>query len=315
MFSTLQLRAAASLLACALAVTGCRQQSTPTPPPPAASGPATNSGTPVVINGVPATAYPVRGVIEAVHTNKQQATIKHDEIPGYMVAMTMDFDVKEARELDGLKPGNIVKFRMLVTEKEGWIDQVVKVGEAPLPDPVPSVRRVRYVEPLNIGDALPDYTFTNELGQAVSLSSFKGRGLAFTFIFTRCPFPNFCPRMSDHFATAITNLLAAPDAPTNWHFLSISFDPSFDTPKTLAAYAKRYQADPARWNFVTGAIIDIDAITEQFGLYFAREGGTINHNLRTVVVDSLGRVQHVFTGNEWTAEALATEMRRAAGAK
>ena len=176
-------------------------------------------------------------------------------------------------------------------------------------------RRVREVDPLNVGDPLPDYPFTNTLGQAIHLGQFKGKALALTFIYTRCPFPNFCPRMSANFGDACKKLAALPEAPKNWHLLSISFDPEFDTPEMLKGYARRYNSDTNHWSFASGALIDIDAITEQFGLIFPREGVGFNHNLRTVVVDAQGKVQKVFTGNEWTVDDFVAEMIKAAEAK
>jgi len=149
----------------------------------------------------------------------------------------------------------------------------------------------------------------------IHLADFQGQALAFTFIFTRCPFPNFCPRMSSNFADAYKQLSSAPDAPKNWRLLSISFDPEHDRPEVLKSYAKKYQYETNHWSFATGALIDIDAITEQFGLMFPREGAGFNHNLRTVVVDAQGKVQKVFIGNEWKVADLVAEIVKAAAAK
>jgi protein SCO1/2 len=238
-----------------------------------------------------------------------------------MVAMTMTFDVKDAKELAGIEAGDKVSFRMIVQKKDGWIDQIKKTGTA-----TPSVatglknfRQVREVDPLNVGDLMPDYHFTNEVGQAVSLSDFKGQALALSFIFTRCPFPTFCPRMSDNFAQAQKKLKTMPNAPPNWHLLTISFDPAFDTPAVLKSYAKQFDADPKHWSFATGELIDVTAITEQFGLLFwkpnPQEPAAISHNLRTVVIDAHGRIQKVFTENAWKVDELVAEIVKAAGQK
>lgn len=260
--------------------------------------------------------FQVKGVVEAVELAEKTVRIRHEEIPGYMGAMTMPFEVKDTNELAGVTAGDAVTFRMIVTETDGWIDQLKKlavdVNASALPANAP-IRIVRDVEPLDIGDALPDYRFTNQLGQAVSLSRFRGQALAFTFIFTRCPFPTFCPLMSNNFQKAQDALLANSNAPTNWHLLTISFDPDFDTPEQLKAYAARQHADPERWDFLTGTLVDITALSEQLGLQFWRDpGGGINHNLRTVVVDSRGRVQKIFIENKWTVEELTEEILKAA---
>jgi protein SCO1/2 len=263
--------------------------------------------------------YQVKGVVREVIAEKKKVKITHEEIPNYMEAMTMLFDVKNAGELNGLQPGDSVSFRMLVTDDDGWIDQVKRLDSprTPLPSEPPPFRRVRDVEPLAVGDKLPDYTFTNALGRVVRLSEFQGRALGFTFIFTRCPFPTFCPRLSSSFAEAAEKLTAMPGGPTNWHLLSITIDPDYDTPERLKAYAARYKADPAHWDHVTGTLIDITAIGEQFGLQFWRSNPNepVNHNVRTVVVDATGRIQWITPDNEWKPEVLVEQMVRAARAK
>jgi protein SCO1/2 len=258
--------------------------------------------------------FEVTGVIQELKPQEKTVVIKHEKIPGYMEAMTMPFRIRETNELGGLQPGDPVAFRMIVTPDEGWIERLTRIERAPsteLPS-IQSFRRVRDVEPLKVGDRMPDYRFTNELGRVISLGDFKGSALALTFIFTRCPFPDFCPRMSSHFQEAYQKLLGRSDAPTNWHMLSISFDPAFDTPQVLKAYGKRYQHDPQRWDFATGSLIDIDAITEQFGLAFARQGVNWDHNLRTVVIDADGKIQRILIGNTWTPEELLAEIVTAA---
>jgi protein SCO1 len=248
----------------------------------------------------------VRGVVKEIK-DTNTVSIAHEEIPGYMVAMTMDFDVQNTNELAGLAPNDQVTFSMVVTSDDGWIENIRKIGAAAGPAR-PAMRVVRDVEELKIGDKMPDYTFTNSLGQKISLSDFNGQAYAFTFIFTRCPFPTFCPRMNMNFAAAYKQLSEMPNAPTNWHLISISFDPDFDTPARLAQYSSSYQPDPKKWSWVTGAMIDIDAIAEQVGLVFSYEKGTFNHNLRTVVVDKNGIIRQNFRGNEWKPVDLVNEI-------
>ena len=260
----------------------------------------------------------VKGVVKELKPDGKTAVIEHEEIPNYMPKMTMPFGVRDAKELAGLKTNDMVHFRMLVTKDDAWIDQVTKVGVATPTNRLDFGRQfriVREVEPLKVSDAMPNYTFTNELGRVVSLADFKGQVYAFSFIFTRCPFPLFCPRINENLSAAAKQLSAQKNAPTNWHLFSITFDVEHDTPAVLRNYAQqRYHYDPARWSFLTGALIDIDAITEQFGLVFPRDenGVTFTHNLRTVVVDAAGKVQHVFIGNEWKADELVTELVKGA---
>ncbi len=262
--------------------------------------------------------FQVKGVVKELKSDGKTVVIKHEEVPNYMPAMTMPFEVKNTNELRGLQPGDAVTFRMTVSDADAWIDHITTMT---VPKPAeqpsrPSFRRVRDVDSLKVGDMLPEYHFTNELGQAVSTSQFKGQALVFTFFFTRCPYPTFCPFLSIHFAEAQKKLLALPQGPTNWHFLSISFDTDFDSPTVLKSYAERYDYNPAHWSFVTGEWIDITAIAEQVGEYFGHdESGGVTHNLRTVVVDAQGRIQKIISDNKWTNDELVAEIVKAAAVK
>lgn len=263
--------------------------------------------------------FQVKGVVVELQPAEKSVRIRHEEIPDYMPAMTMPFDVRDTNELTGLEAGDTVVFRMTVTETDGWIDQIQKLlvpRTNALPS-VPGLRFVRDVEPLNIGDALPDYRFTNHLGQPINLSQFRGQALAITYIFTRCPFPTFCPLMSNNFRQAQDALLKTSGGPTNWHLLTLTIDPEWDTPERLKNYAAGMRHDPKHWTFLTGDLVDITALAEQTGLVFARDpdGVGISHNLRTVVVDAQGRVQNIIPENKWKPEELVTEIVKAAQAK
>lgn len=291
-------------------LTSCSEKpATPPPSPAATASKATAVSTQI---------FQVKGVVVAVKPEEKTVRIRHEEIPGYMEAMTMPFEVRDTNELAGVSDGDTVSFRMLVTETDGWIDQIKKL-DVPTVNTLPAnsgIRIVRDVEPLEVGNVLPEYTFTNQLGKAVSLSQFRGKAMAFTFIFTRCPFPTFCPLMSNNFRAVRDALKNNSSAPTNWHLLTISFDPEFDTPEVLKRYSASYNADPANWSFLTGTLVDITALSEQVGLQFWREpGGNISHNLRTVVVDAQGRIQKIYPENKWTTEELTDEIIKAAGAK
>jgi len=266
----------------------------------------------------------VRGVVKELKADGKTVVIDHEEIPNYMAKMTMPFKVRDTNQLASLGTNDQIHFRFNVAEYESWIDQVTKTGTAaaPLADPNrKSFRIVREVDVLKEGDALPDYPFTNQRGEAFRTAQFKGRALAITFIFTRCPVPDFCPRMSYRFAEADKKLRARPDGPQNYHLLSLSFDVDYDSPPVLQNYANRvkaqHEADLSRWTFATGKLIDVDDITERFGLVFPRdpEKPVFNHNLRTVVIDAAGKVQKIFIGNDWKADALVAEMVKAAKAK
>ena len=175
------------------------------------------------------------------------------------------------------------------------------------------IGRAADVPLLSIGDAVPDCALVSDEGRSFQLHELRGQVVAITFIFTRCPLANYCPLMSRHFLSAQRELgrEAGGAKKKRWHLLSLSFDPAYDTPAQLRVYGKAQQADASQWTFATAKPGVIALFGASFGLTAFREEGFLNHNLRTVVIDPAGRVQHVFKGNEWKPEELAWEMRKA----
>ncbi|MSU31091.1 MAG: redoxin domain-containing protein [Pedosphaera sp.] len=259
--------------------------------------------------------YMVRGVVRQLTLGGTSLVVKHEEVPGFMPAMTMPFDVRDTNELARIKPGDLIQFRMLITTNDGWIDRIQVLGTVTNTPADPSpIRFASSVPVLNAGDPLPDYVLTNELGKTIRLSDFSGKVLVFTFIFTRCPYPDFCPRMTDHFSRTLKKLASNPSASTKVHLLSISFDPERDTPELLLAYAERYAYDPKKWSLATGAWDQLEPLTGHFGLVFGRDvpPEKMEHNLRTVVVRPSGKIQAVINSNEWDVDDLIREIEAAA---
>jgi protein SCO1/2 len=287
-----------------------RRPSQPEPGDPTALG-AAGSGT------AQAGVYAVTGVVRELRDGGSNVLIRHDTIPGYMMAMTMPFTVRDPREVASVQPGDQVTFRLLTTDDESWIDSVKKVGVAEVAPAFTyeQSRIVRDVEPLELGQLMPDYPFTNEFGAPVKLSDYRGKVVGLTFIFTRCPLPDFCPRMLKNFTAVAEQLAGKAGGPTNWHLLTMTIDPAFDTVPVLRTHAERYQYDPKRWTFLTGALIDIDAITEQVGLVFRRQtpNALPDHNLRTLLIDPQGRLKKIIVGNTWKPEELVADMLAEAG--
>jgi protein SCO1/2 len=259
--------------------------------------------------------FEVKGIVKAIRPSQKEIEIKHEAIPGYMPAMTMPFEVKDTNELVGVEPEQSISFRLTVTDTEGWVDNIRTLGPRPELQVAPAGtgQPVHVVEPLQTGEPLPAYNLTNQLGQAITTTQFKGQALAITFLFTRCPFPTFCPRLANDFEESQQKLLTLQAGPTNWHLLTISFDPEFDKPAVLKAYAEAHHYDPAHWTFATGDLGDISAIGDLFGLAFWHDStGSITHNMRTAVIDANGRLQRVFEGKDWTSAELVAEMVKAA---
>lgn len=309
------------LLAIGFLATGCGADSDPdfsgetrSQNQPDLPSPQTTGGTPEQ-GEASRNVYQVSGVIQEIRPDENTVVVEHEEIPGYMAAMTMAFDVKDPAELKNLQPGDKITFKMIVTEEDGWIEDITRQSTVEAKTSKrPMVRIVRDVEILEEGDLVPNVQFTNQFGNAVELKDFRGKALAMTFIFTRCPYPDFCPRLSKTFASAVERLKSKDDGAENWHFLSVTIDPHYDTPAVLKQYGETYQYDPDRWSLVTAAMIDIDALTEQFNMAtsFDPEKQTINHQLRTAVIDPEGRVQRIFKFNQWTVDELVEEVMKAA---
>jgi len=259
--------------------------------------------------------FQVKGVVKSVHPDRKEIEIKHEAIPGYMPAMTMPFDVKDTNALIGLRPEQPISFRLTVTDTEGWVDDIKKIGTPPQ-EAVSGGnvgQPIRVVEPLQIGDPMPAYTLTNQFGELISTTRFKGQALAITFLFTRCPFPTFCPRLANDFTEAQQKLLTLQNGPTNWHLLTVSFDPEFDQPAVLKAYAEAHHYDPAHSSYATGDLGVVSALGDLFGLAFWHDStGSITHNMRVAVIDASGRFQKVFEGKDWTSAELVAEIVKAA---
>jgi protein SCO1/2 len=258
-------------------------------------------------------AFTVHGVVVELRPAEQTVVIHHDAIPDYMDSMTMPFKVKDATNLSELGAGDQITFRLQVTDSESWVDRIVKTGTAALPPPRGSAG-TGAASMIHPSHPLLDYKFTNELGQAVSINDFRGQALAITFFYTRCPLPDYCPRLSKNFQEASAKLKARPEAPTNWHFLSISFDPEFDTPDMLKAYAGTYQADPAHWSFLTGPSDKIGELAHASGISYRYADGTIDHNFRTLIIDANGHLQTVFPTGGNLSEMIVSEILKAAAA-
>lgn len=256
--------------------------------------------------------FHVRGVVVGLQPENRIVVIRHTAISNYMAAMTMPFKVKTAAALNGLQPGSEVDFELHVGADESWVANFIPTGIiVPLPGPVASVAQTSAPPPFG----LLHYSFTNELGQPVTLSDFPGQALAITFFYTRCPLPDYCPRLSKNFAEAQHFLLSRTNAPTNWHFLSVSFDPEFDSPEILRGYGQLYQSNPAHWSFLTGPVDKIRALASDCGVTMQAADGTINHNFRTLIIDASGHLQMVFPTSGDLGSQIAEEIIKGAAVR
>jgi protein SCO1/2 len=257
--------------------------------------------------------FQAKGVVEALEPEDKVIVIRHEAISNYMAAMTMPFKVKETKEISGVQTGEEIVFQLHVAQTESWVDQIVKVGTAPPQANVKPVKSSAVQAPgVHLPNPLLDYKFTNELGQAVSLNDFRGQALAITFFYTRCPLPDYCPRLSKNFQEASQKLRGMTNAPLNWHFLSISFDTEFDSPATLENYGESYGYAPAHWSFLTGPADKIGELARSCGANYQFVGGAINHNFRTLIVDATGHLQMIFPTGGNLSDQIVEQILKAA---
>ena len=261
-----------------------------------------------------AKSYEVRGVVRQIADDRRKVAIQHAAIADYMSAMIMEFTVKDTNELKGISPSDEITFKLFVGENDSWIEDIHFVAHR-----VENVTNNTFVfhvpsAELKPGDLLPDCEFVAEDGSTVHFSDFRGKAVAFTFFFSRCPLPDYCVRMSKNFSETRKLLLTTTNAPANWQLLSISFDPGFDSPEMLSSYASFYRgADTNRWLFAAAPTNTLAHLAPQLDLMIMREGESImSHNLRTVVLDPQGRIFREFDGNNWTPQQLADAMLEAA---
>lgn len=254
--------------------------------------------------------YPLKGQVIAVDTTRQELTVTHEDIQGFMPGMTMPFKVREAADVAAAKPGDLITATLAVEDSTGYLEDVVKIGEAPLPAAsTPAASRT--IEP---GTQVPDAEVTDQQGQKRRISDWRGKTLGVTFVYTRCPLPDFCPLMDRHFAAVQRVLDGDAALRDRVHLMSVSFDPDYDTPEVLRAHAKRVGAKPETWSYVTGTRESVDPFAAAFGVSIIRDDKPLQeivHNLRTAVIDREGRLVTIFRGNDWKPEQLVDALRTA----
>jgi protein SCO1/2 len=259
--------------------------------------------------------YTLQGQVLSVAADRREANIKHEEIKGFMPAMTMPYKAAEGQQFENVAAGDLITATLVVVSNGAYLKDVKKVGEAPLekaPQAAPSASSG--FELLNPGEVVPNAQFVDQDGKTRDLASFRSSTLVVTFIYTRCPIPTFCPLMDRHFVAIQSKIKAEPTL-RNVHLVSVSFDPLADTPPVLKKHAATLGADPKYWTFLTGQRDEIDKFASRFGVAVTREMNdplNITHNLRTAIVDAKGALVKTYTGNEWTPDQVLADLRQVA---
>lgn len=260
--------------------------------------------------------YDVRGIVRSIAPDRSTVDVEHEEIRGFMPSMTMPFTPRDAKEIANLRINDAIAFRIEVTDSNVWMTNVrqIAASDLKLPSATPTAAAKSAAASLRVkeGDVMPVFDLTNERGEHVSVETYRGRPFVLTFIFTRCPMPNFCPRMSNNFAELQTAIQHGTGALAETRLLSITLDPQYDTPGILKQYGEHAGADPKIWNFATGAPSEIDDLTHAFAVYRQNESGTISHGLTTALVDANGTVVKIARGNGWTPEEFVAAINQLA---
>ena len=254
--------------------------------------------------------YRVQGLVLDVNRNDRTMIVSHGAIPGYMDAMAMPFRVRRGSELDSLKRGDQVEFQLVVRRRTSLAERVrtgtsaevanAGRGEAPLPLPIPA-------EKMALGMPLPDFQLTNQSAQAIRLSDFAGRIIAMNFIYTRCPLPEVCPRLSANFAHLQRRFRDRMGR--DLVLLSVTLDSQYDIPSVLADYAKRWGAGDG-WHFLTGDSADIQRLASQLGLVYWPEDGLLTHTSQTGVISRDGRLSALIEGSSYEEDQLGDLIAR-----
>jgi protein SCO1/2 len=259
----------------------------------------------------PTREYQLQGQILDVKPETNEVLVKHGDIPGFMPAMTMPYRVEDAKILADKQPGDLITATLVVGETEAHLSRIDKTGHAAIEDATgPAITESQILKP---GDPVPDTKLVDENNDARPLTSLKGHRVALTFMYTRCPQPDFCPLMDRNFA-AVQNEIKKTPGLGDVRLVSVSFDPANDTSAVLRMHAKSLQADPAVWHFVTASADDMKGFNAKFGVTAEpsdESPAILTHNLSTAVIDADGKLVKIRPGNMWTPADLIADLKAA----
>ena len=260
-----------------------------------------------------AKTFPLRGKVVSVDKLKKTVSIDHQAIPNYMEAMTMDFPIHNNDILNTLTKDSEIRADLVVDKGEYWIENINVVAASDPNNPAPTPNEKFAYE----GKEVPDFKLTNQDGKRIAINDFRGKALAVTFIYSRCPLPNYCILMSRNFSDLALQMESKPELKGKIRLLSISFDPATDSPEMLKKYGLGYLGKDAKYDFVgwqlgTGSDQEVKEIADFFGLRYEtyeKDKTQINHSLKTIVIAPDGKVKKVFSGSDWTIDELVNELQ------
>ncbi len=256
--------------------------------------------------------YALKGKVISIDKQAATANIDSEPIAGFMDAMIMPYTIKPASGLEQLQPGDLISAEVVVEPDKYWLENVKVTGHSATAPAKPAAA----MHIPAVGDDVPDFKLINQNGRQVSLRQYRGQTVVLTLIYTRCPFPDYCPRVSHEFAAIEREVGADPARYGKTHLLSISFDPAHDTPKVLREYGFSCAGskDPglfARWEFAAIPQNELPEFADYFALTYKEEGGLITHSLSTAVISADGKIFKWYHGAEWQAAELLQDIAAA----
>jgi protein SCO1/2 len=267
--------------------------------------------------------YPVTGLVLRTDAPHRSFEASCTAIPNYMEAMAMSFSVKDEKELRGIEPSMVVEFTLVVTDTDSYAENIRIHRYASMEQEPVEVRNLQLLAGsgranggpplLTLGQTVPDFTLTDQMGQKVSLSQFTGKVVVAAFIYTSCPLPNYCLRLSNNLGRLQKRF--ADRLGKDLVLLSVTMDPVHDTPDVLAKYAATWKANPQFWHFLTGSPDAVRALCNQFGVDYWSGEGSLTHSLHTIVIERNQHLAANFEGNEFTAEQLGDYVETLVGKK
>ena len=256
--------------------------------------------------------HSAQGILLEVHPNNHRIVVSCDPIPGYMAAMVMPFTVRGPEDLKTFAPGASIRFNMVETKGAAYAEhlQVVPITNFEA-EPMEAGRLTllhKTLDPsaaakvVGVGQPVPDFALIDQAQKTTHLAQFKGKVIALTFTYSRCPNPNYCFRLSNNLSQVERRFRAL--AGKDLILITIVIDPDQDRGKALERYAGTWKADPAAWRFLTGTLEEVQNVAALFGMNFWSSEGFLTHSFHTVVIDRDGKLAANIEGNQFSATQL-----------
>jgi protein SCO1 len=258
--------------------------------------------------------YRLKGLVVGKNIATSEIIVSHDDIPGFMPAMTMPYKIKDAVSFSRVEPGDAITATVIVANaaNDYWLEDLQIVDSSKRGQ----VLQTSSPGAAGPGETIPDVPLVNQDGKVIHLSQFKGKAILVTFIYTRCPLPNFCPLITSHFATIHRELEKNPAVYGKTHLLTISFDPDYDKPPVLKKYGLAYLDNSSgfdQWDFASPAPNDLRKLAQAFGLEYIQDGNQIAHSMDTVLISPDGRIKKSWLDNEWHVDEVLAALVSEAG--